>query len=188
MRSRGRAAGFDRAACAATTALKRQVARTWRRMIPTRGGEYVEHRYGRTRRRRRARHRPAGQRGLALACDRSRDFRAGPLLPLGRRPPRLGGVGRGVGRSLPCACAFLQDLCRARRRRRLHRDLSRATGCALGRRCGARRRCAPLCRCLHGRVLDRLCELDRRQQRPSRRRHAGGPATLRYRLVAQAHK
>jgi hypothetical protein len=47
---------------------------------------------------------------------------------------------------------------------------------------------ALLCGCLHGRVLDRPCELDRRQQRPSRRRHAGGPATLRYRLVAQAHK
>ena len=41
---------------------------------------------------------------------------------------------------------------------------------------------------LHRRVLDRLCELDRRQLRPFRGGDAGRPAEVRHRLVAQAHQ
>ena len=59
--------------------------------------------------------------------------------------------------------------------------LSAGRGRAEGRR-------APLCRRLHGGVLDRLCELDRRQLRPSRGGHARRSAEIRHRLVAQAHQ
>ena len=80
----------------------------------------------------------------------------------------LGAVSK--ARRLQCLCPHLS---------RAPRGLDHRRPCAESGR-------PPVCRGVHGRLLDRLCKLDHRIQCLSCRGHARGLAEIRHRLVAQA--
>ena len=102
------------------------------------------------------------------------------------RSARLGRHHLGVDRPRQGARPRVEVLCFARRRRRAGCDLCRAARRAERGGGRAQERHQAIRARLHRGVLDRLCELDRRQLRQLRRGDAGRPAEVRHQLVAQA--